>query len=154
MKTHDQAAEALDLSAFLPADTAVLELVRPGTTTKIGWKVTFAGPSHPKAVAWNNDAARQNLIQSREIELARLNGKKYVPAEQDVEAARRDNVRWVVARIVDWTPVKLSADSPTVSFSEQGAVELLMRPEMTAFYGQMLEFLNGEQSFTKASATP
>ena len=141
----------VDLSAFIPTDTAVLAILAPGGVTSTGWNVTFAGPGHPKAVAFTEEASRKNLRRQRQIETAQINGRKYKPEEREVDEARRENVAWVVARIVDWTPVKLGPGDP-IAFSDGAAFELLLRPEMGWALGQMVEFLADERSFTKGSA--
>lgn len=146
------AVVAVNLSAFHPADTAVLDILAPGSARPIGWAITFAGPGHPKTVAWNEEKAREDLQKSRQIEMAQVNGRKYKPDDKSVADLRHDNVRWIAARILDWTPVALEAGAAPINFSEAAAMELLAAPKLGWVYGQCLEFLASEQSFTPASA--
>lgn len=148
------AAAPVDLSAFAFADTATLEILKPGTATPIGWRITFAGPGHAKTIAFNEAKNREILQRNRQIEMAQVNGRKYKPEEQSVDQARRENVQWVAARIVDWTPVALGADKPPLAFSEAAAIEIFINPDLGWVYAQCLDFLASEQSFTQASAKP
>lgn len=143
--------EAADLSSFLPQDTAVLAVKDASGTRATGWAITFAGPSHPKAVAWANNRARQELGRAAQIEAAQVNGRKFKPEQRSPEDVARDNVGWVVARIVDWTPVKIGGE--VIAFSEAAATELLMRPDMGWVLAQAVEFLGAVENFTPASAT-
>lgn len=145
-------SEAVDILAFAPADTALLEILKPGGIESTGWTITFAGPSHPKTIAWQTESTRKTLRRQQQVEAAQVNGRKYKPEDRDVDEQRRDNVAWIVARIVDWSPVRLGRGEPVV-FSEAAATELLLRPELGWAFGQMVEFLVDERSFTKASAT-
>jgi hypothetical protein len=152
MSENTEAAQvAVDLMAILPADTATLEILKPGGTEGTGWIVTFAGPGHDKAVAWQNEQGKRNLRKQAQIEQAQVNGKKYKAEDRDVDDVRRDNVGWVVSRILDWTPVRLGADP--IRFSEAAATELFMQPRMAWALNQMVEFLADERSFTPRSAS-
>lgn len=147
-------SDFIDLSAALPVDTAELEIVVPGTSRRTGWVITIAGPNHPKTVAQNERLARRNLERERSIEMARVNGRKWKGEDKSVDEARRENVEWVVGRIVDWTPVKIAQFSAEpITFSETVAIDLLSQPYMGAFFGQIIDFLSAEASFTPAFAT-
>ncbi len=148
----DNTNAAIDISVFIPQDISSLEIMKPGGIEGTGWHVQFAGPAHPKTVAWNNEQNRKNLRRSQQIEQAQVNGKKFKSEDRDVDEVRRDNVAWVVARIVDWTPVRLGPGDP-VAFAEEAAIRLLMQPNMGWAFSQMIEFLVDERSFTKGSAT-
>ncbi|WP_100962632.1 branched-chain amino acid ABC transporter [Bosea sp. FBZP-16] len=152
MKTETTAA--IDLSAFQPADIGVLAILQPGTGRPTGWEITFAGPSHDKTLAWANASARDELRRQAQLEAQLRNGRKVKPDDIDVDQVRRENVARVVARIVDWTPVKLDPNGPTIVFNEAAATELLLDPRLSWVYLQALEFLNDERSFTRASAKP
>lgn len=149
MTTTETTSAVVDLTDFLPQDTAVIEVVAPGGR-QIGWFVTLAGPAHPKTIAASDAAARKALHRSKLIEQAQVNGKKYVADERSPEETRRENVQGVVARIVDWTPIKIG---PTVfEFSDAKAVDLLVRPDMGWAYVQIAEAQADDTRFTKASA--
>ena len=146
--------QVVDLSAFMPEDTALFEVLDPGGTKATGWVIEFAGPSHPKTVEWANKNAKEQLRREAQMEAARVNQRKYKPDEKEPDEVRRANVEWVVSRIVSWTPVRIPHLSPdTIEFSEKAASDLLMRPEMGWAYLQMVEFLADIRSFTKGSVT-
>ncbi len=142
----------IDLSSIIPTDTAVLEILKPGGLEGTGWKITFAGPAHPKAVAWSNEASRKNLRKQQQIEQAQVNGRKFKAEDKDPEEQRRENVSWVVSRITDWTPVRLGPGD-AITFSETAATDLLMKPELGFAFAQMVDFLADDRSFTQRSAT-
>lgn len=142
---------AIDLSAFVLNDTAILEILAPGGVTSTGWNITFAGPGHPKAVAFNEAKTRENLRRQRQIEAAQVNGRKFKPEDREVDEVRRENVAWIVARIIDWTPVKLGAGDP-ITFSDDAAFKLLLNPDFAWVLSQMVDFITDERSFTKGSA--
>lgn len=148
----ENAIAAIDLSGFIPQDTSTMEILKPGGLEGTGWKIEFAGPAHPKTIAWNDTETRKNLRRQQQIEQAQVNGKKFKSEDRDVAEVRRHNVAWVVARIVNWTPVRLGDGDP-VSFSEDAAIALLVRPNMNWALAQMLDFLTDERSFTKGSET-
>jgi hypothetical protein len=144
------AVDALDLTAFLPTDTAKYAVQKPGGGAT-GWVIEFAGPSHPKAISWANESARKSLDKARAIEQSQVNGRKYKPADTSVDEQLRTNVQWIVGRVVNWTPVKVGGT--VYEFSDATATELLMKPEMGWAFVQLVEFLADERSFTKGSAT-
>ena len=143
--------EIADLGDAFPADTAVLEIVKSGSNEGTGWKITIAGPSHPKTLAWSEKSARETIRKQRAMEAAQANGRKWKPEERTPEEARRENVEWVVSRIIDWTPVRIGGD--VHHFSEKTAIELLSRQQMGFVFAQIVEFLADERSFTARSAT-
>ncbi|KFC73195.1 putative branched-chain amino acid ABC transporter [Bosea sp. LC85] len=151
--TNKAGAVLVNLGALCAANTAVMQVLHPVTNAPIGWEITFAGPGHPKAIAWSNEAAREALLRDAQIEAQRLNGREIKPESRDVDVARRNNTRWVVARIVDWTPVTLEEGGSAITFAEQTATEILLKPELNWLYAQCLEFLNAKASFIEASAT-
>lgn len=144
--------EAVDLTAFLPQDVSVLDILKPGGTEPTGWKITLAGPSHPQTIAWSNELSRKNIERDKKIEISRVNGRKYKGDDQSPEDVRLENVRNVVSRIVSWSPIRIGDE--TMDFSPDRATELLLRPTMGWAYVQIVEYLGDEKSFTKASAKP
>lgn len=139
---------AVDLTALLPIDTAVIEILHNGNPT--GWKITLAGPSHPKAVEWNDKNARKSLHRQKLIEQAQVNGKKYQADERTPEEARQENVEWLVARIIDWTPVSIGGT--VYSFDQKTATDLLIRPDMGWAFVQILEWFAEDKAFMPRSA--
>jgi hypothetical protein len=145
--------QVTDFSAALPLDESVLTIEAPdGKPTT--WRVTLAGPAHPKTVVWADRAARQNLRRQQMQEQAQVNGKKWKAEERTPEEQRRQNVEWVVARIVGWTPVRIEQFSPDpIPFSEPVAINLLSQPYMGFVFKQLVDYLSDEASFTKRSET-
>jgi hypothetical protein len=142
--------EAVDITDFLPADSAILTIRNPGTNEPTQWKITIAGPSHPKTQAWADDMARRNLRKAAKLEAAQMNGRKLKPEERDIEDMRSENIQWIVSRIIDWTPIKIG--DTVYEFSENSAKDLLSQPNMGWAFGQILDFISEEASFTKRSA--
>jgi hypothetical protein len=147
-----QAPAAIDLSALIPLETAVLEILKPGGIESTGWKITFAGPAHPKTVAWQNEQSRKSLRKAQQIEQAQVNGRKFKAEDKDPQEQQRETVSWIVARIVDWTPIKLGAGEP-MRFSDAVAIDLLVKPELGWAFSQMVDFITDDRSFTQRSAT-
>lgn len=143
--------DAVDLSFDIPADSAVLEILKPASDVGTGWIVEFAGPGHVKTVEWIDKAQRKSIRKAALIEQAQNNNKKYKAEELEPAEARRENVQWVVSRIINWTPIKIGGE--TFEFSEKSAVDLLTRPNMGWAFVQMVDFLVDERSFIKGSAT-
>lgn len=142
--------EPVDLGALVPADTAVLEIMKPGGSEGTGWKITFAGPAHEKTLRWSNDNARRQLRRQQQIEQAQANGRKYKAEDRDVDDVRAENVGWVVSRIVDWTPIKIAGE--VIAFSDQAATALLVQPQLGWAFSQMVDFLSDERAFMQRSA--
>lgn len=140
-----------DLDGDLPGETAELKIVKPGTAQPNGWVLTMAGPSHPKTLAYRERKQRERLHKEASIEQAQVNGKKYKADERTPEGAEIDTMRWVVSRIVSWTPVRIGGE--TIAFSDDAAIELLRRPTMAAYLQQIIDFLNADRAFMPASAT-
>jgi hypothetical protein len=142
---------SIDLSNLLPADTATYEVLKPGGIEATGWVVTFAGPSHPRAVAWANEAARKGLREAKQIKDAQINGRKFKGDDKEPDDVRRENVQWVTARIVGWDPAPDFGDGP-IEFSDKAATDLLIKPEMGWVFSQFVDFLGNDTSFTQRSA--
>lgn len=142
-------SDSVDLLAFAPVDESVLEILAPGTGAPTGWAITFAGPSHPRTVAWSDERARRSLRRQGRIEAAQANGRKYKADDRDLDEVRRENVDSIVARILRWTPLKIGGEE--IAFSPERATELLIDPRFSWVLGQCLEFLGDEASFTKGS---
>ena len=139
-----------DLDADLPGDTAELKMLKPGTAEPNGWVLTMAGPAHPKTLAFKGIKARERLHKEAVIEQAQVNGRKYKSDERTVDEAEIDTMKWVVSRIVSWTPVKIGGD--VIAFSDEAAIELLRRPAMSAYLQQIIDYLNADRAFMPSSA--
>lgn len=140
-----------DLSADIPGETAELQMLRPGTSTPNGWIITLAGPSHQKALAFKNSAQSERLHKVATIEAQQANGRKVKPEIKTPDEEDLRTVKWLVSRIVTWTPVKIGAE--TIEFSDDAATKLLMRPAMAPYVTQIVDYLVAERSFMPASAT-
>jgi|GEM_PF-3367180 len=145
----------LDLSDTLPLLTHTLHLLRPGTQQKVGWAIELAGPAHEKTVAISALFAREAIEKEKAIEFAQVNGRKWKVDEEDEVVRRRRNVGRVCARMIGWSPdplFRFFQDGP-VAFSEKTATELFLRPEMSRFFLQVTDYLNGEAAFMPPSGT-
>lgn len=151
---------AIDLSDVMPEETGILHIVVPGTNKRTGWKIVFAGPSHPKTIAQNNEMSRQQLDKAERIEMAQVNNRKWKGEGKQVDDLRRENVDWIMGRIVSWTPIKIKRFSaedvelPENATAEQikRAKELLAQPYMLPYFGQMIDYVADQASFIAASA--
>ena len=141
----------VDLSADLPLDTIELKMLRPGTDEPNGWVLTMAGPAHPKTVAFQNERKRARLQREAAIEAAQVNGRKYKPEQKTAEESDNETIRWIVSRIVTWTPIKLGEQ--TIAFTDEAAVELLLRPVMAPYLQQIVDYIGAERAFMPRSAT-
>lgn len=144
-------SKAIRLDDFVPQDTAELHVKIPGTERPLGWIITFGGPSHPKTVAAAERASRKDLQRSNEIEKAKINGRKWKgDMDKAPDEVKREFIQTLVDRMVDWSPVALG--DKEYPFTEATAVELLIRPEMSPYVNQIVEFLLDDKAFMKASA--
>lgn len=149
------AASVLDLSTAIPAESAVVEILYPGTSKPTGWKIEIAGPAHPKTIAMTNDAARERLNKERAIEFAQINGRKWKTDDETPEDRARRNVTRLVGRIIGWSPdpVFRNVQVEPIVFSEKAAVDLLLREDMGWVLSQIADYITSETAFTQASAT-
>lgn len=139
----------VDLTAFVPSENSILEILSAdGMPT--GWKIELNSPSDPRARAHSDSVAKRDLHRRKQVEQAQANNKKYVADELSPDEARRENVRGVVARIANWTPIRIGGE--TYAFSDDVAINLLIKPEMAPFLVQIADALNDEKRFTKRSA--
>jgi hypothetical protein len=134
-------------------DTGVLEVRHPITKALTGWKVTFAGPGHPKTIKENDRALDEVLQTAKAQEMSRVNNKKWKSDDQSVAEARREFARSIAVRILDWSPVDFQDGKGAVSFSENNAIDLMLDPKRSWIAPQFREYLDGEKSFTKGSVT-
>jgi hypothetical protein len=66
------------------------------------------------------------------------------------EDADLKTVKWLVSRIVTWTPIKIGAE--TCAFSDDAATRPLLKPEMAPYIGQIVDYLQSERAFLPTSA--
>ena len=148
----NDAPRGVSLAALKAVDQTEIEILWPGGTDGTGWFVTLAGPRHPKSIAISEAAGKKSLRRQAQIEAATVNGRKYKPAEVDVEEQRRENVENVVGRIVDWRGLTDDAGAD-VKFTEESGVTMFMDQALGWAFWQIVEALGDERSFTRRSAT-
>lgn len=139
-----------DLSGTVFQETAELPMLIPGTSDLSGWTITLAGPSHPKAVAFQDDLLRRQGHEDALIKQAQINGRKYKADEKSPAERRAENMAWITSRIVTWTPVAFGGK--TYEFSDANVKEVFIKPEMGGYFQQVIDYLNSEKAFTKTSA--
>lgn len=132
-------------------DTGVLEVRHPITKALTGWKVTFAGPGHPKTIAENDKELDKFLQSSKAQEQARVNYKKWKGEDRSVAEARYEYARSIVARIVDWTPVDFEDGKGAIAFTEKAAIDILLDPQRAWIAPQFKDYLDDEKAFTTGS---
>lgn len=144
--------KGVSLAALKAVDETEIEILWPGGTEGTGWFVTLAGPGHPKSIAISEAAGKKNLRKQAQIEAATINGRKYKPAEIEVDEQRRENVEGVVGRIIGWRGLT-DDDGADVTFTDDAAIALFMDQKLGWAFWQIVEYLGDERSFTRRSAT-
>lgn len=140
-------SEDFDLDSLDFADTAEMDVTSNGKAT--GWKLTFAGPGHPKTIDQNNRIAQERLRRERAQEQARVNGRKWTAPDDSPDALRERNIGFVVDRLIGWSPVKFRGEP--YPFSPENARKLLSDPKKGVLLAQAIEFLNDDLAFTTRS---
>lgn len=133
-------------------DTGILEIRHPITKALTGWKITLAGPGHPKTIALNDRELDKFLQTSKAKEMAQVNGRKWKGDDREVAEVRREFAASIAARIVDWSPVDFQDGKGPIAFSEDVAIALLLDPARLWIAPQIREYLDDEKSFTTDSA--
>lgn len=142
-----------NLAIAAAVDTAELEVVYKDKPT--GWKITFAGPAHERTMAANDKLAKEALHHAKRIESARVNGKKFIPDDRTPEQARLENVKYLAARTLSWTPVNFSTekDAPPYECTPENVEKLYLNAAFGWLLRQINEFLDDDRSFMTGSAT-
>jgi hypothetical protein len=133
-------ANVVDLTDFAPVDDTTIEIKRGDRGT--GWFVTIGDLSNP-------------IVQERTHAAAKkaLKAKKVADEDRDLEESRRENLGWVIARVLGWTPIKLAFISPDeIEYSQENAIKVLLHPKMAWALAQIINAVADEKSFMKASA--
>lgn len=145
--------DTLDLSGIAPVDTIQHEILKPGGIEGTGWVWDILGPSHPKAIAYNEDQQRKNLRRERQMEQQRQNGKKVVVEERTVEDQKRDMALWLASRVGGWNrSIKLiEVDPEPMAYSDDNVVKILINPKMGWIFNQIVDVITADSSFTKTS---
>jgi hypothetical protein len=154
----DEKPASVKLGGTIYLQSATLMMMQPGTEdadnpVPTGWVLEVAGPAHPRTVEINNRiAARLNKL-SADKDKARVNGKKWTPAERDPEDVRREAVEDIANRIIGWSPDPDFEDGKgPIPFSDDAAVEIFMDRAKGSYFLQLVRFITEERSFLKASA--
>lgn len=142
----------VDFGDIVPVDSIHYE-IRKANGEGSGWSIEIADASHPKAQAWSNEQARKNLKRQERIETQQLNGRKIKAEEKEPEEVRKDNIGWVLSRVIGWTPeIKLPFFDEPLAYSEENAAKVFLHPKMGFALSQLIDVIGDEKSFTKASA--
>lgn len=137
----------LNLSALRALDTSELNIKHPVTGELTGWVWTIAGPGHPQTIAQSEKMQRENLLEARLKEEARVNGKKWRGDEKDPSEVRASNIANVAARVVGFTPVILEEGGPETTYSPETAQKILGDRDYGWVFSQVLEFLVDDAAF-------
>jgi len=147
-----EAFELNDLADLGAADTAYMTVAINGKQTS--WKWIWAGPGHPKTVAFNERMSRERLAIDADREQKRHNGRKVKVEALTPAEDLNEKIEQLLARLVGWTQVKVAGS--VLEFSAEAARKILSNPDNHGpggIYIQCWEFLGNEQSFTKGSGT-
>lgn len=145
--------EVLDLTSTRPLDVVTIDIMIPGTTKPTGWKVELAGPAHPQTIAIGDDVSQEIFDRNAAIEFAQVNGRKWKGDGDTLEARRRKFVTVVCRRILGWSPnpVFRFVQPEPIAFSLKVAVDLFLRPDMSLYFTQITDYINGERAFMPPS---
>lgn len=151
-------ARSVKLGATTYLQSASLMMMVPGTEDNAepaptGWTLEIAGPAHARTVEMGNRQAARFNKQASDKERARVNGRKWAPADRDPEDVRREAVEDITCRIIGWSPDPDFEDGKgPISYSESAAVDLFMDRAKGSYFLQLVRFITDETSFMKASA--
>lgn len=142
---------AIDITNFLPTHDFRLQIIAPnGVPT--GWWWTLAATSHEKNVGFTEARAAKNLERAKVIREAQFNGQRYEAEAKTPEQDRREDVQWIVARTLDFTPIRIG--DGLFNYSDKAVEDLLIRPELTFAAMQIIKALNDDARFIKRSEAP
>jgi hypothetical protein len=141
----------INISAHLPIHDYDLEIIGP-TGVPTGWKWTLAASNHPKNTAYVEAEASRQLEKAKVLKEADYAGRRYEAELLTPDQSRREAVQWIVARTLNFTPVKLSPDADVIHFSDKNAEDLLIRPEFDFLAAQVVKALRDDARFTQRSA--
>lgn len=127
------------------ADTATLTIRHPKDDSETTWRIELAGPGHPATLAVQNETARERMLLDREIETARVNGRKWKGRDIDPEADRLASLKRVSRRIVGWT-------GSAWDYTPANAEALMTEPRFLPYAAQVLDYLGSEAAFIVTSA--
>ena len=144
-------SEIVDITDFLPTHSFRLEII--GVHGKpLGWWWTLAASSHEKHVAFTESRAAKNLERAKVIREAQFNGQRYEAEATTPQQDRREDVQWIVARTLDFTPIKIGEE--VFNYSDKAVEDLLIRPELNFAAMQIIKALNDDVRFIKRAAAP
>lgn len=145
--------ETIDLSDTIPVESFSLQIFRPGTKTPTGWVIELAGPQHPNSIAVASEGGEDLIKEEFAIKVANASGQKYEPTAETLQARRRKSVGRVCRRIIGWSPNPTfkNVQSEPIEFSVSAATDLFLRPDMAAFFIQLVNYINGEKAFIPPS---
>lgn len=143
--------QAVDITGELPGESFDLHILKPGTSSPLGWIITLCGPEHQKAVAYADVRRREQLHRESQQEAAQVNGRKYKPDELTPAEAELKTLLWVDSRILNWTPIKIGDE--VFEYSQENVIKVFKRPAMSGYLTQVVDYLRSERAFMPRSAT-
>jgi hypothetical protein len=139
----------VDLTDLLPDQDIEYE-IKLADGRPSGWKWTLASASHPQNVAFQEAETSAARERAKVITEAQFNGVRYEAAAKTTDQRLRENVQWIVARTLGWTPVRLKGQE--YHFSREETENLLIKPEMSFAFEQLVSVLRTDARFMKRSA--
>ena len=136
-----------DIDNLNAADEGQMTVSVNGQLTDWVWR--FTGPAHEKTIAQNARVQREQLQKRRLQEQAQVNGKKWKAPEETPDEILKNNVDFVVERLLGWNTVTMGGQP--YEFSEENARKLLMDRKKGALLQQAIEFILDDNSFTQRS---
>lgn len=151
----DEPTGVATLSLLLPEDTIDYQVKYPGTDKPTGWVITLAAAHHEKAQRYARQKAEREIRKAQAIEQSQYNFKKVKVEERSLEDTRRENVMFVVSRIIGWNPVSFPGinGGNAIEFSDDAALDLLLNPKLGFVFSQLVDVINDDRSFMPRSVT-
>lgn len=144
-------ADDFDLGACDALDEGRLIIIHPQTGAPTSWVWTFYGPGHAQTLALRDRLLRKALADERERAQAQANGRKWKADARSPDDVLAENVDNIIARVKDWSPVRI--DGQTISYSPEATRALLLDPRKGWLLAQVGDYLRDDASFTKPSAS-
>ncbi len=144
------APQPFDISVLATEDTAELVINHPVTGEPTTWVWMIAGPSHPAAIAADDDLAKDNKREALAIKKAQANNRKWNPEVRSTDEEKRRSATHFGAKVLGWSEVVINGDK--FPHSRTNVVTILLNPSYWLVYKQLIDFINDEKSFMKPSA--
>lgn len=140
-KLLDSLINSLDLDDYEDIDQAVLELLNPETKEKTTSTIALASKEHPSR-------KKLDLSRTRKLRAAFRKNNNQIPMSDPLDDIE-DETDYLIASTLGWN---LTQKGKPLEFSEASARALYTNPKLGWVRQQVLDALNENTIFIKASA--